>query len=69
MIICKLFPIDGKHIPVLLPDQQVVVIGRGPETKITDKKCSHQQGKCTRICNLSLLLGKVLLLLLVILLI
>ena len=54
---CKIYPVDGKHAPIILPDQQSIVIGRGPETKITEKKCSRQHGKLnflrnSELCNL-----------------
>ena len=41
---CKLYPVDGNHHPIPLQDGVVVCIGRGPNTKITDKKCSREQG-------------------------
>ncbi|XP_053546774.1 bifunctional polynucleotide phosphatase/kinase [Bombina bombina] len=40
---CYLRSIDGKHNPIALPDGVGVILGRGPETGITDKKCSKKQ--------------------------
>ncbi|KAG9471148.1 hypothetical protein GDO78_015681, partial [Eleutherodactylus coqui] len=40
---CYVKSTDGKHSPIELPDGEVVVMGRGPETCITDRRCSKKQ--------------------------
>lgn len=42
---CHLVSQDGKHDPVPLPNGIAVVLGRGPETRVADKKCSRKQGE------------------------
>ncbi|XP_007904794.1 aprataxin isoform X1 [Callorhinchus milii] len=43
MRVCWLVSKDGMHEPIRLPHLQSVIIGRGLDTKIADKKCSRHQ--------------------------
>ncbi|KAG8454439.1 hypothetical protein GDO86_000892 [Hymenochirus boettgeri] len=51
MIGCWLVSKDGKHEPIRLPHTETVLIGRGPETLITDRKCSRNQVQLKADCN------------------
>ncbi|XP_041042180.1 aprataxin isoform X2 [Carcharodon carcharias] len=43
MRVCWLVSKDGRHQPIQLAHSVCVLIGRSPETRITDKKCSRHQ--------------------------
>lgn len=40
---CLFVSKEGRHTPVYLPDGKSILLGRGTNTKITDRKCARQQ--------------------------
>ncbi|XP_067833036.1 bifunctional polynucleotide phosphatase/kinase, partial [Heptranchias perlo] len=40
---CLIVSKDGMHDPIPLPENLPVILGRGPDTRITDRKCGRRQ--------------------------
>ena len=41
---CRLYSCSNNEHQICIPDKKKVVLGRGPLTKIKEKKCSRKQG-------------------------
>ncbi|XP_028319238.1 aprataxin [Gouania willdenowi] len=51
MFTCWFVREDGAHKPIQLHHLQTLVLGRGPQTTIKDKKCSREQVELKADCN------------------
>ena len=47
VIRCEVIDPLNRHPPILLPDNTPVLLGRGRETRVTDKRCSRAQLELT----------------------